>query len=130
MKYITVMMVIVIAGFAILTSLMTAFMRSYSDNFRETADYKQATVQTVSAAMSAYVKENYEKRNGSAVEQEEEILSSYARTFQKAVSTLSSDAKTAAIFVADRTGKICSFGSASTMTLSDFFTVSLTFRAN
>ncbi len=125
MKYITVMMVIVFSGFAILTSLMTAFMRSYSDNFKDTADFKQARVQTVSSSMSVYVKNDYEKRLAAAVEQESDILSSYSRLFQKSVSTLSNEFADCAIFLSDRNSKVCSFGASPSHKVTDFFTVDL-----
>ncbi len=122
MKYITVMMVIVFSGFAILTSLMTAFMRSYSDNFRETADFKQARVQTVSSSMSVYVKNDYERRLSEIVEQESDILSSYSRIFQRSVSSLYTDVDDTAIFLSDRNAKVCSFGASQHNKVSDFFT--------
>ena len=125
MKYITVMMVIVFSGFAILTSLMTAFMRSYSDNFRDTADFKLARAKIVSSSMSVYVKNDYEKRLGEAVERESDILSSYSRYFQNAVSSLFTGRNDTAVFLSDRNAKVCSFGAALQHKISDFFTVAL-----
>jgi len=114
MKYIAVMMVIVFSCFAVLTSLMTAFVGSYSQSFRE------ATVQNIAGAMAVYVERSYKDQKNDA---DGDALFSYSEAFQNVVDLLSSETRDTTIFVVNSLGAVCAFGSAAHVAPRDFFTV-------
>ena len=111
MKYITVMILIVLTCFIVIVSLAGAFISSYSRNF------KNATVQNVAASMALYVVKDYEKNP------ERSRLFKHSEDFATVVQLLSSETKDTTIFVVDKAGSVCAFGSADEIAPDNFFTV-------
>ena len=111
MKYITVMILIVVASFIVIVSLAGAFISSYSRNFRV------ATVQNVAAAMAVYVEDDYE------TDPARSSLFKYSDAFATVVQLLSSETKDTTIFVVDKICSVCAFGSSDQIAPDDFFTV-------
>ena len=115
MKYITVLMIIVFSCFVILTGLMTAFVSSYSVNFKKT------TVQNIAGAMAVYVKKDFAKN---------EKLINYNEDFRSVVELLSSETqdmssveKDITIFVVDENSTVTAFATSGRFGMKDFFAI-------
>jgi signal transduction histidine kinase len=93
---------------------MTAFVGSYSKNF------KSAAMQNIAGAMAVYVKRDY--KNHSGVNSSGRLFK-YSEDFQTVVDLLSSETRDTTIFVVDRTGSLCAFGSAGHIAPGSFFSV-------
>ena len=113
MKYITVLMIIVFSCFVILTALMTAFVSSYSVNF------KKATVHNIAGAMAVYVKKDFAKN---------EKLITYNDDFRSVVELLSSETedmsseeKDITIFVINENSAVTAFATSGRFGMKDFF---------